>query len=108
TRLGVNDQRRMDEYLSSLRDLERRIVHSGRVELPGGDTVHRPIGIPGDYQEHIRLLTDLLVLALQTDTTRIATFVYANEGSNRSYRLIGVPDGHHDLSHHAGNAEKLD
>jgi hypothetical protein len=106
-RLGVTDQRRMDEYLSSLRDLENRIVHSTRVELPGGQAVSRPIGTPSNYEEHIRLLTDLLVLAFQTDSTRIATFVYANEGSNRSYRHINVPDGHHDLSHHAGNREKL-
>jgi hypothetical protein len=107
-RLGVNDQRRMDEYMTALRDLERRVMQNTRVELPGGSAVQRPMGIPGDYQEHIRLMTDLLVLAFQTDTTRIATFVYANEGSNRSYRLINVPDGHHDLSHHGGNAEKLD
>jgi Protein of unknown function (DUF1552) len=107
-RLGLNDQRRMDEYLTALRDLERRIVHSTRVELPGGQAATRPVGIPGDYQEHIRLLTDLLVLAFQTDATRVATFVFANEGSNRSYRHINVPEGHHDLSHHAGNVEKLD
>jgi len=106
-RLGINDQRRMDEYLSALRDLENRIVRSTRVELPGGQGVTRPTGIPTNYEEHIRLLTDLLVLAFQTDQTRIATFVYANEGSNRSYRHINVPDGHHDLSHHAGNREKL-
>jgi Protein of unknown function (DUF1552) len=105
-RLGGNDQRRMDEYLSALRDLERRIVHSTRVELPGGQSVTRPVGVPSNYQEHIRLMTDLLVLAFQTDVTRVATFVYANEGSNRSYRHINVPDGHHDLSHHGGNREK--
>jgi hypothetical protein len=105
-RLGGSDQRRMDEYLSALRDLERRIIQSTRVELPGGHAVSRPVGVPGDYQEHIRLMTDLLVLAFQTDVTRVATFVYANEGSNRSYRHINVPDGHHDLSHHAGNREK--
>ena len=106
-RLGINDQRRMDEYLSALRDLENRIVRSTRVELPSGQGVTRPVGTPRDYEAHIRLLTDLLVLAFQTDQTRIATFVYANEGSNRSYRHINVPDGHHDLSHHAGNREKL-
>jgi hypothetical protein len=108
TRLGVNDQRRMDEYLTALREVERRVVNSSRVELPGGQALTRPMGVPGDYQEHIRLLTDLLVLAFQTDTTRIATFVYANEGSNRSYRFINVPEGHHDLSHHGRNPEKLE
>ena len=66
----------------------------------------RPTGIPADYAEHIRLMGDLLVLAFQADLTRVATFVFANEGSNRSYPFIGVPEGHHDLSHHGGNAEK--
>jgi hypothetical protein len=107
-RLGINDQRRMDEYLTALRDVERRIVSSTHVELPGGDALRRPLGVPLDYQEHIRLMTDLLVLAFQTDLTRVATFVYANEGSNRNYRLIGVPDGHHDLSHHRRNPERLE
>jgi hypothetical protein len=107
-RLGVNDRRRMDEYLTALRDVERRIVQPARVELPDGNSVARAQGIPANYQEHIRLMTDLLVLAFQTDLTRVATFVYANEGSNRDYRVIGVADGHHDLSHHRRNPEKLE
>jgi hypothetical protein len=61
-----------------------------------------------DYESHIRLLCDVLALAWQADLTRIATFPFANEGSNRPYRHIAVPDGHHDLSHHGGNREKLD
>ena len=64
--------------------------------------------VPSDYAEHIRLLGDLMVLAFQTDTTRVSTFVFANEGSNRSYGFIGVPDGHHDLSHHESKEEKLE
>ena len=70
--------------------------------------MNRPSGVPSDYREHIRLMTDLLVLAFQTDSTRVGTFVYANEGSNRSYRIIGVSEGHHDLSHHGNNGEKLE
>ena len=66
----------------------------------------RPLGIPADYREHLRLMADLLVLAFQCDLTRIATFVFANDGSNRSYPAIGVPDGHHDLSHHGGDPAK--
>jgi Protein of unknown function (DUF1552) len=66
----------------------------------------RPKGIPDDYAEHIRVLADLLVLAFQTDSTRIATFGFANEGSNRSYASTGVPEGHHETSHHGGDAEK--
>src|SRR5205814_533574 len=65
-----------------------------------------PAGIPADYAEHIRLMYDLMALAFEGDLTRVATFVVANEGSNRAYPFIDVPDGHHDLSHHGGDAEK--
>ena len=68
--------------------------------------IPRPLGIPADYREHLRLMADLLALAFQSDSTRIATFVFANDGSNRSYPAIGVPDGHHDLSHHGGDPAK--
>jgi hypothetical protein len=64
------------------------------------------MGIPNDYQEHLRVMADLLVLAFQSDLTRIATFVFANDGSNRSYRNVDVADGHHDLSHHGGDPLK--
>ena len=73
------------------------------VDLKG---VRRPTGIPRENPEHIRLMFDVLALAFQTDSTRIATFVYANEGSTKSYKFIGVPEGHHDLSHHGKDAEK--
>jgi hypothetical protein len=104
-RLGANDQRRLDEYLTSVREIETRLARAADGPEPSAG-IARPAGIPADYGEHIRLMTDLLVLAFQGDLTRVATFVYANEGSNRNYRLIGVPDGHHDLSHHQGNREK--
>jgi hypothetical protein len=65
-----------------------------------------PNGIPKDFGEHARLMMDVLVLALQTDSTRIATFMYANEGNNRSYPDIGVRAGHHELSHHGNDPEK--
>ncbi len=106
--LGVNDQRKLDEYLTSIREIERRIERAGKDPDQPVDSsgIERPRGIPRDYGEHIKLLLDLLVLSLQSDLTRISTFVMANEGSNRSYRFIDVPDGHHDLSHHQGNKEK--
>ncbi|MEX0978359.1 MAG: DUF1552 domain-containing protein [Pirellulales bacterium] len=105
-RLGAKDQRKLDEYLNSVRELERRI--GGAASDPDRPVPEypKPEGIPKDYAEHIRLMYDLLALALQGDLTRVATFVVANEGSNRSYSFIGVPDGHHDLSHHGGNKEK--
>jgi hypothetical protein len=107
-KLGANDQRKMDEYLSSVRELELRIERAQRVvNLEGVTDLKKPSGIPQDYREHLRLMCDMLVLAFQTDVTRISTFVFANEGSNRSYKLIDVPDGHHDLSHHGNDEAKL-
>lgn len=106
--LGVTDQRKLDEYLTGIREIERRLA---RVETENGQIVtgvKKPTGIPKDYGEHVRLMFDLLALALQGDLTRIATFMYANEGSNRSYSFIGIPDGHHDLSHHGGDPVKHD
>jgi hypothetical protein len=107
-RLGASDQRRLDEYLNSIREIERRLNQSAPAVEGVARDVTRPTGIPRDYREHLRLLADMLVLAFQSDLTRVATFVFANEGSNRNYRLINIGDGHHDLSHHGRNAEKLD
>jgi hypothetical protein len=105
-KLGHKDQHKLDEYLTSVRELEMRIdMAGGRPDQPVPD-YPRPAGIPDDYAEHIRLMYDLLVLAFQGDLTRVSTFVVANEGSNRAYPFIGVPDGHHDLSHHGGDAKK--
>jgi hypothetical protein len=109
-RLGIADQRKLDEYLGAVRELESRIARAARMDQP--DDVDapagfaRPAGIPKDYGEHIRLMEDVMVLAFQTDVTRVATMVVANEGSNRSYPFIEVPEGHHDLSHHSGEAWK--
>jgi hypothetical protein len=106
-RVGRSDQQKLDEYISSVRDIEARLeraVHMPDVKVPEG--VARPAGIPASYEEHIKLMGDLFVLAFQTDVTRVATFVVANEGSNKPYAFIGVPEGHHDLSHHGGSAEK--
>jgi hypothetical protein len=107
-RLGGSDQRKMDEYLSGVRDLELRIARLGHGPVIAPPGVTAPTGIPQDYQEHIRVLCDLLVLAFQGDLTRVSTFVLANEGSNRSYKFIGVPEGHHDLSHHGNDKAKLE
>ena len=107
-RLGVEDQRKLDEYFTAVREMELRIAKSdgaGQSKLPANAMA--PKGIPESYAEHLRLLADLMVLAFQTDTTRVATFVLANEGSNRSYPFIGVRDGHHSISHHGHDPVKL-
>jgi hypothetical protein len=105
-KLGTTDQRKLDEYLSGLREIERRIQLAQPVIEVGQAKLTRPAGIPQDYSDHLRILADLLALAFQADLTRIATFVFANDGSNRSYRAIDVAEGHHDLSHHGFNKEK--
>jgi hypothetical protein len=106
-RLGRTDQRKVDEYLTSVREIEQRIskaeTASAVQDLPD---FARPQGVPQDNREHIKLMLDLMVLAFQGDVTRISTFMFANEGSTRSYPFIGVPEGHHDLSHHGGNPRK--
>ena len=106
-KVSRQDQRKLDEYMTSIRDIEQRLeraAHLPEVKVPEG--VAKPTGVPASYEEHIKLMGDLMVLAFQTDVTRVATFVVANEGSNKPYAFIGVPEGHHDLSHHGGSAEK--
>ncbi len=104
--LGASDRRKLDEYFAAIRDIEQRIQRAATqpaVQVPNYAT---PAGVPNVYQDHIRILADLMVLAFQTDTTRICTFVFANEGSNKSYPFIEVREGHHDLSHHENNPAK--
>lgn len=105
--LGANDQRKLDEYFSAVRDIELRIERAQKMPRVQAPDYQLPAGVPGDYQEHIRILCDLLVLAFQADITRVCTFVLANEGSNKPYPFIGVSDGHHDLSHHGNDQKKL-
>ena len=103
--LGRTDQSKLDEYLTSVRELEERIERD--VKFGGIKTdMKTPEGVPGDFTEHQRLMYDLLVLAFQTDATRVSSFIVAHDGSNRPYPFIGVSDGHHDLSHHGNKQEK--
>ncbi len=98
--LGPNDQIRVNEYLEAVRDIERRIQKAEEQsdrELP---EVDQPAGIPATYGEHAKLMFDLLLLAYQTDLTRVSTYMMAREISGRTYPEIGVPDSHHPTSHH--------
>ncbi len=105
-RLGANDRHKLDEYLTSVRELEQRIENAGRYaeSLPGRA---KPDGIPAGYEQHVRLMFDLLALAFQTDQTRIASFILAHDGSNKAYPQLGISEGHHDLSHHQRREDKL-
>jgi hypothetical protein len=105
TKLGYTDRRKLDEYLTAVRELEQRIerANSFAATLPDYD---RPTSIPKDYEQHVHLMYDLMALGFQTDTTRISSFIMAHDGSNRAYPSIGVSDGHHDLSHHGNDEAK--
>lgn len=110
SKLGLRDQQKLDEYLTAVRAIERRIEIrevDNRAQAIAA-LAEKPDGIPEDFGEHIRLMTDMMVLAFQSDLTRVATCMFGRAGSNRNYRMIDVPDGHHNLSHHGGNPEKLE
>jgi hypothetical protein len=103
--LGYTDRRKLDEYMTAVRELEQRVEQAQKYASVLPD-YSKPTGIPKDYEQHIRLMYDLLTLAFQTDSTRISSFIMAHDGSNRSYPFIGVSDGHHDLSHHGNDEAK--
>lgn len=109
-RIGGADRRKLDEYLNGVREIERRIELAEKESAAGNTTevlgYTAPAGQPKEYGQHLRLMFDMMALAFQTDATRISTFMLANAGSNRSYRNLDVPDGHHELSHHRGDAKK--
>ena len=106
-RLGPGDRSRVEEYLDGLRDIETRIQKAeaqGSRRMP---VVSQPSGIPATFEQHIKLMYDLQVLALQSDLTRVTTLMYGREFSGRTYPEIGVPEGHHPLSHHQDDPDKL-
>ncbi len=109
TKLGPRDRSKLSEYLEAIRDIERRIQkaeqQSARLGLP---VMERPPSAPEAFEEHARLMMDLEVMAFQTDMTRVITLMLGRAGSNRSYRAIGISDGHHSLSHHQNDPEKID
>ncbi|QDU62470.1 hypothetical protein Pan216_33370 [Planctomycetes bacterium Pan216] len=107
-RLGQTDRRKLDEYFTSLREIERRLEHKGTIESDDAGGFPRPHGVPREFADHAHLLSDLLAVAFQTDSTRVATCMLASAGSNRSYPTVGVPEGHHELSHHQSDPHKLD
>jgi hypothetical protein len=106
--LGAEDKSKLAEYLGAVRDIERRIEKAEMQSANELPLVPRPTGVPHDFQEHARLMIDLQVVALQTDLTRVVTFMLGHEASTRSYPSIGVTDAHHPLSHHANDPAKIE
>ena len=108
SRLGPSDNRKLDEYLQSIRDIERRIevaLEKKPVDLP---EMARPAGMPDSWPEHVKIMFDLQVLALQADLTRVWTFMTAREASSMTFPHLGITMGHHEISHHNFEADKLD
>ncbi|MCI0343422.1 MAG: DUF1552 domain-containing protein [Planctomycetales bacterium] len=106
-RLGTTDRRKLDEYLDAVREIERRVARLEEGGEPEGAPAPPAPGVPSDYRQHLRLQYDLLALAFRLDLVRVATFMVANEGSDKNYGFVGAPGGHHTLSHHGGDAEKI-
>src|SRR5262245_19364633 len=105
-RVAKADQRKLDQYLTGIREVERRLQHAAASAGPPGTDFRRPASIPEDFDEHLRLMCDLMVLAFQTDSTRVSTFMVTKEATDRNYPWLGFTDGHHELSHHGNEEER--
>lgn len=106
-KLGSSDRQKLEDYLDSVREVERRIQNVEEHEAAELPTLERPEGIPPNFEEHVKLMSDLIAIAFQADLTRIVTFMYSREGGNRTYPSIGVPDAHHGLSHHQNDPVRM-
>jgi hypothetical protein len=98
--LGPTDRRKLDEYLTSIREIERQIERAETDNAQINPGMEKPYGVPADFAEHFKLMTDMITVAFQADLTRVLTFLITREGTSRAYREIGIPDGHHPLTHH--------
>lgn len=108
SKLGSADRRKLDEYLYAVRDVEKRLTSGDKLQLgeDGIPNFERPAGVPREWSEHCKLMLDMLAIAIQTDSTRVVSFMLANEGDNSPYPQIGVNEGHHDVSHHGKSEDK--
>ena len=106
--LGHSDQRKLDEYLYAVRDVERRMVGADKLRMTeeGVPDYPRPAGVPSEMKKHAELMLDMMTLAMQSDSSRVISFMFTNAGSNRGYPDLEVREGHHELSHHGRSKEK--
>ena len=107
-RLAKRDQEKLDQYLTGIRDVEKRIQKAEQFGPNVDPDQPTPAGIPAKQVEYVELMYDIMLLAFKTDSTRVATFVLGHDGDNRSFSEIGITEGHHDLSHHQNNPERID
>jgi hypothetical protein len=105
-KLNGRDRQKLDQYLTSVREIEQRIQAAEKMPVVN-PAVDAPAGIPANFGDHIQLMFDMLALAFQTDSTRVATLLLAGEGSNRTFPELGFSEGHHNLTHHLGNKEMI-
>ena len=105
--IGPEDRHKIGQYLDAVRDVERRIQKAEEQSARELPLVQQPAGIPATFEEHMRLMFDLQLLAYQTDLTRVASFMVGREISGRTYNQIGIPDAHHPLSHHLDDPVKI-
>jgi len=106
--LTYKDKQKLDEYLVSVREIEQRIQRAEQFGQTPDPSVATPDGIPAGFEDYVQIMFDMLVLAFQTDSTRVATFLLANEGSNRPFPEIGIAEGHHSLTHHMNKQEMME
>jgi len=106
--LTSRDRQKLDEYLTSVREIEKRIERAEKFKDTPDPNADTPTGIPASFEEHMNLMYSMLALAFQTDSTRIATFLLAGDGNNRAFPEIGVAEGHHHLSHHQNAKEMME
>jgi hypothetical protein len=106
-RLAANDKDKLDQYLTGVREIETRIQKSQQFGAPTDPTIETPDGVPASQAEYVQIMYELMALAFQTDSTRVATFCLAHDGDNRSFSHIGIPEGHHDISHHQNNPDRI-
>jgi hypothetical protein len=107
SRLAANDRAKLDQYLTGVREIEARIQKAEKFGAARDPASETPEGIPSDQAEYVEIMFDLMVLAFQTDSTRVASFCLAHDGDNRSFSHIGIPEGHHDLSHHQNDPDRI-
>jgi hypothetical protein len=107
-RLGRSDQRKIDEYLTSVREIERRIQFAEKDDQQVPPSFAKPTGVPADFADYAKLMFDLMLVAFQTGTTRVSTFMLGREGSVRAYREIGISEAHHPVTHHSGKPDLIE
>jgi hypothetical protein len=106
--LGPSDRHKLDEYLSSIREVERQLDQTQKENAQIDPHMDKPYGVPADFAEHFGLMSSMIAIAFQADLTRVVTFLITREGSLRAYRELGIPDGHHPLTHHRNQPELME